>query len=255
MTMTTLSILAVLAAIAAIAMIMWAIVHSKQKKQIMSDSKRRFIESYVFPAAQKQKLYERFPALNTAQIEQILEGLRQWFLLLMAHRGQKFGMPSKAVDTAWHEFILMTRQYQSFCDSAFGKYLHHAPNEGGTARKTEDLSLARTYALAPATAMIAGGVAIGGASAIGLFDIDGALGIDGGLHYDDTARAEMMKRHTTSQQGGDGSSATFSTDKSRDDSSGHGLEGGNESSGGSGSSSDGGGGDGGGGGCGGGCGS
>ena len=38
-------------------------------------------------------------------------------------------MPSQAVDAAWHEFILMTREYQSFCDEAFGYYLHHTPEQ------------------------------------------------------------------------------------------------------------------------------
>ena len=36
-------------------------------------------------------------------------------------------MPSKAVDEAWHEMILMTREYTEFCERAFGRYLHHTP--------------------------------------------------------------------------------------------------------------------------------
>ena len=39
-------------------------------------------------------------------------------------------MPSHAVDEAWHGFILCTARYAAFCDSAFGRYLHHHP-EGG----------------------------------------------------------------------------------------------------------------------------
>ena len=37
-------------------------------------------------------------------------------------------MPSKAVDEAWHEMILMTREYTEFCQRAFGRYLHHLPD-------------------------------------------------------------------------------------------------------------------------------
>ena len=33
------------------------------------------------------------------------------------------------MDIAWHVVILMTREYQSFCDEAFGYYLHHSPEE------------------------------------------------------------------------------------------------------------------------------
>ena len=36
-------------------------------------------------------------------------------------------MPSKVVDNLWHEFILNTREYEQFCQQAFGRYLHHTP--------------------------------------------------------------------------------------------------------------------------------
>ena len=38
-------------------------------------------------------------------------------------------MPSKVVDTLWHEFILYTRGYEMFCRRAFGRLLHHTPAE------------------------------------------------------------------------------------------------------------------------------
>ncbi len=34
-------------------------------------------------------------------------------------------MPSKLVDTCWHTFICETREYQAFCESIFGGFLHH----------------------------------------------------------------------------------------------------------------------------------
>jgi hypothetical protein len=39
-------------------------------------------------------------------------------------------MPSAAVDDAWHEFILFTRDYDRFCQKAFGQFLHHTPTAG-----------------------------------------------------------------------------------------------------------------------------
>lgn len=39
-------------------------------------------------------------------------------------------MPSRAVDEAWHGFILCTARYAAFCDRAYGRFLHHHP-EGG----------------------------------------------------------------------------------------------------------------------------
>lgn len=38
-------------------------------------------------------------------------------------------MPSQAVDIAWHEFILCTREYERFSQKSFGRFLHHTPTE------------------------------------------------------------------------------------------------------------------------------
>jgi hypothetical protein len=64
--------------------------------------------------------------------ELIDTGLRQWLRCCAAavHSGQVIGMPSHAVDEAWHGFILCTARYSAFCDRAYGRYLHHHP-EGG----------------------------------------------------------------------------------------------------------------------------
>ena len=43
---------------------------------------------------------------------------------------QVIGMPSHAVDEAWHGLILCTARYAAFCDRAYGRFLHHHP-EGG----------------------------------------------------------------------------------------------------------------------------
>jgi len=59
-------------------------------------------------------------------------GLRQWLRCcapaLRDHR--VIGMPSRAVDEAWHGLILCTVQYAKFCRQAYGEFLHHYP-EGG----------------------------------------------------------------------------------------------------------------------------
>lgn len=35
--------------------------------------------------------------------------------------------PSPAIDTAWHAFILHTRDYADYCHSRFGHFIHHGP--------------------------------------------------------------------------------------------------------------------------------
>ena len=48
------------------------------------------------------------------------------FLYLVAHSPRKL-TPALAVDLAWHEFILFTRRYATFCQDKFGRFIHHSP--------------------------------------------------------------------------------------------------------------------------------
>ncbi|MEV3906081.1 hypothetical protein AB0K11_27515 [Mycobacterium sp. NPDC050551] len=64
--------------------------------------------------------------------ELVETGLRQWLRCCAAalRDDQVIGMPSHAVDEAWHGFILCTARYSAFCEAAYGRFLHHHP-EGG----------------------------------------------------------------------------------------------------------------------------
>lgn len=61
------------------------------------------------------------------------EGLRQWLRCCGAalRDGQVIGMPSHAVDEAWHGLILCTVRYEQFCQAAYGRFLHHHPDGAG----------------------------------------------------------------------------------------------------------------------------
>lgn len=37
-------------------------------------------------------------------------------------------VPSPAIDSIWHDFILHTREYQKFCSQNFGCFIHHTPS-------------------------------------------------------------------------------------------------------------------------------
>jgi hypothetical protein len=65
--------------------------------------------------------------------ELIDTGLRQWLRCCApAQRdNQVIGMPSRAVDEAWHGLILCTARYSAFCKKAYGQFLHHHPDGGG----------------------------------------------------------------------------------------------------------------------------
>lgn len=38
-----------------------------------------------------------------------------------------YWVPPEKIDTAWHEFILFTRDYADFCAGYFGRFIHHEP--------------------------------------------------------------------------------------------------------------------------------
>lgn len=64
--------------------------------------------------------------------ELIEAGLRQWLRCCAAalRDQQVIGMPSHAVDEAWHGLILCTARYSEFCKQAYGTFLHHHPDGG-----------------------------------------------------------------------------------------------------------------------------
>ncbi|BEP60690.1 hypothetical protein GmRootV213_12440 [Variovorax sp. V213] len=211
--------------------------------------RRQFIREARMPPFLIGKLRAAHPGLSRRDAELVLRGLRQFF---MAHlrSGRKFvAMPSKVVDTAWHEFILHTQGYQNWCKAAFGGMLHHSPAEvlGRDPKRNDGLRRSWYWACKeesidprkPARLPL-------------LFALDVKFGIPGGFDYVPDCKA--VDRH-------DGSGAhcgtSFGESSSSDGGSSgdaHGF-GGSESSG----SSDGGSGGGdssgdGGGGCGGGCG-
>ncbi|MGU3501905.1 hypothetical protein [Mycobacterium sp. C31M] len=78
-------------------------------------------------------------------------GLRQWLRCCAAalRDDQLIGMPSHAVDEAWHGLILCTARYQDFCTTAYGKFMHHhpcggAPDGSPAAAEPMDQQLRRT---------------------------------------------------------------------------------------------------------------
>jgi hypothetical protein len=86
-----------------------------------------FIRSYRWPPGLLDKLSRQHPALQRKESALVSSGLRQFFLAYLMG-GRKFvSMPSQVADDLWHEFILYTREYQSFCRQAFGTFLHHTP--------------------------------------------------------------------------------------------------------------------------------
>ena len=166
-----------------------------------------FIQAYSFPPLLGQKMREAYPHLTDAEVVQVLEGLRQWFLVCLNARGKTVGMPSAAVDEAWHEFILITREYTAFCDAAFGRYLHHTPSTSMSEPMAS--SLARTVHVLddlPSPLVPVSAVPL-------LFALDAELDIPNGHGYDEE-HVEWLRNGGWSGSGEGGSSPAFGADGS-----------------------------------------
>jgi hypothetical protein len=154
--------------------------------------RRAFIEGYEFPMALRNKLREELDADRPVSVA--LEGLREWYLACLdAGPDATLGMPSRAVDIAWHEMILMTRTYHHFCERAFGYYLHHSP-EAVMDQPMRD-GLARTLAVLESQSVMVAGVPL-------LFAIDGELGIEDGQSWAEEDIASLRDHHRYVDHGG-----------------------------------------------------
>lgn len=85
------------------------------------------IRQAELPKGLFEKLRARHPQLSLKDCQLVANGLRQFFLAHLKS-GRKFvAMPSQVVDDLWHEFILCTKNYDTFCRQGFGRFLHHTP--------------------------------------------------------------------------------------------------------------------------------
>ena len=204
-----------------------------------ASARRQFIREASLPGFLIGKLRAAHPQLQERDAELVLRGLRQFFMAHLRSNRKFVAMPSKVVDTAWHEFILHTQGYQRWCAAAFGGLLHHSPAEvlGRDARRNDGLRRSWYWACkeesidprAPTRLPL-------------LFALDAKFGVPGGFQY--VPDCQAIDR----QSGSDAHCGTSFSDSGGGAGDAGGF-GGSESSGGDGGSS----GDGG-SGCGGGCG-
>ncbi|MCB1644452.1 MAG: hypothetical protein KDI36_03320 [Pseudomonadales bacterium] len=88
-----------------------------------------YIEHYRFPERLRQAIQQKYPHLSAEDVAWVIMGLREYFQICNQAGRRMVAMPSQVIDVAWHEFILFTREYQKFCKSGLGRFLHHTPAE------------------------------------------------------------------------------------------------------------------------------
>lgn len=91
--------------------------------------RRKFLDNYQFPERLNSQLQKTYPHLEKQDIDDVIEGLREYFQVCNIAGRKSVAMPSQAVDLAWHEFILFTKRYEQFCKKGLGRFLHHTPAE------------------------------------------------------------------------------------------------------------------------------
>lgn len=111
-------------------------------------AQQQVIDEVLFPGAIKCKILEVYPHLTETDADWVLEQLREYFHLCRAAGHRRVAMPSQAVDVAWHEFLLCTKQYDTFCDAAFGRFLLHAPAKAMKIPQLAQRGIQRTWNLA-----------------------------------------------------------------------------------------------------------
>jgi hypothetical protein len=92
------------------------------------------VDAYEFPSSVRQRLRRTHPDLDTEGLALIEAATRQWFRILARRPTARLwlSMPSTLADDMWHEFLLHTRDYAVFCDTAFGRFIHHVPESAIT---------------------------------------------------------------------------------------------------------------------------
>ena len=86
-----------------------------------------YIRTYMYPPGLLERLHKKRPDLSLKDQQLVARALRQFFLVYLKSGFKHISMPSQVVDDLWHEFILYTKNYEQFCQKAFGRYMHHTP--------------------------------------------------------------------------------------------------------------------------------
>ena len=159
-------------AVGLIGLVLWRL-RARQRR-------RHFLQGFDFSQLLDKRLAARRPELDARQRNEVFEGLRDWFQINQAAGRRKLSMPSQAVDEAWHEFILFTRNYQRFCRQGLGRFLHHVPAEAMRTPTQAQDGLKRTWRHACKHE----GIEPKAARRLPrLFALDASLGLAGGFTY------------------------------------------------------------------------
>ncbi len=114
---------------------------NRQKRQL------RFIQNYKLPEPIVNRFKEQYPKLSSEDISLVNKALMEYFYLCNMANGKMVSMPSRVVDDLWHQFLLFSSTYESFCKKAFGRFLHHIPDEAMPSKNSNNEGMKRAWQL------------------------------------------------------------------------------------------------------------
>ncbi len=116
--------------------------------RIRQQGQLEFINTYTFHPAIRERVKRKYPQLSDNQIDTLFDALRDYFTFCNKAKRRMVAMPSQAVDTVWHEFILFTKAYEQFSRRAIGRFLHHTPTAAMHSPTQAQESIKRAWRLA-----------------------------------------------------------------------------------------------------------
>lgn len=120
----------------------------RERRRSIPLVREQAIRGHVFPQHMLDAVATAYPGLDRKDLQLVARAMREFFIVHARLPGLSIGLPSRTVDALWHEFILDTRAYETFCKRAFGAFFHHIPAERmGGAGKAER-SMRRTWRIA-----------------------------------------------------------------------------------------------------------
>lgn len=86
-----------------------------------------YIRSFTFPLGAVARVRNKYPHLDSQDMDSVTDGLRHFFLAHLKSDCSVLAMPSQVASDLWHEFVRHEREYLAFAEKAFGRMLHHVP--------------------------------------------------------------------------------------------------------------------------------
>ena len=99
---------------------------------VQSSRRRAGVDIAAVLAYEAPFVIERLVKNGSVDSEQdglaLFDAVKRYMIIAASDRKVSWSMYSMRVDEAWHQFILFTRAYATFCDRFFGRYVSHVPS-------------------------------------------------------------------------------------------------------------------------------